>query len=122
MKRNIIFLILIISSLLICGCEISDENDVIKYEIPDENVFGQDLSDYENKDEFDIDKYSYDLLDSYMNELDECIKEKIDDKFIASYVKEIRDYASNEDEIYEILNDYKDMMRITIEKECSVKK
>lgn len=122
MKRNIIFLILIISSLLICGCEISDENDVTKYEIPDENVFGQDLSDYENKDEFDIDKYSYDLLDSYMNELDECIKEKIDDKFIASYVKEIRDYASNEDEIYEILNDYKDMMRITIEKECSVKK
>lgn len=122
MKRNIIFLILIISSLLICGCEISDEHDVTKYEIPDENVFGQDLSDYENKDEFDIDKYSYDLLDSYMNELDECIKEKIDDKFIASYVKEIRDYASNEDEIYEILNDYKDMMRITIEKECSVKK
>ena len=122
MKRNIIFLILIISSLLICGCEISDEHDVTKYEIPDENVFGQDLSDYENNDEFDIDKYSYDLLDSYMNELDECIKEKIDDKFIASYVKEIRDYASNEDEIYEILNDYKDMMRITIEKECSVKK
>ena len=65
MKRNIIFLILIISSLLICGCEISDENDVTKYEIPDENVFGQDLSDYENKDEFDIDKYSYDLLRYY---------------------------------------------------------
>ena len=121
-KKSTFFLILAIFLLIITGCEYNSKYENPKYEIPDEDAFGHSLEWYINNGEFNINDYSYDLLEQYQEELLECYKEKIDSKFINSYVKEIIQNNYDEDELYDLLKDYKDMIAISVEKECSIKK
>ena len=121
-KKNTFFLILVIFLSIITGCEYNSEYENSKYEIPDEDVFGHSLEGYINNGELNINDYSYDLLEQYQEELLECYEEKIDSKFINSYVEEIIQNNYDEDELYDLLNDYKEMIAISVKKECSIKK
>lgn len=115
---------MIICFTILCGCEYdsNSEYEDERYTISEDDDFGLSLGDYESNGEFKIGEFGYDLLKEYEEQYKECIDDKIDWAYIAPYAQEIKENNYSEEEIAEVLNDFKDMIFIEAEKECSVQK